>query len=141
MAGAEVRAAKLYQWVDESGVTQFTQHPPPGVESREMTVRGLPRPDAPAQEEGSEDGGSPSSPNDRERSPEEARFVPSAPDREAVRAARETNCANARAELQALEASPRLRKRGPDGEVTWVVGDERQARIDAARARVAEYCD
>ncbi len=141
MAAAHAEGVTLYKWKDASGVTQFSERVPAGVDAERISVgtqAPAPAAEAPAEEsgpaEGEENGAG-------EAAPGETKTVPVPPDPEAVAAARRQNCEAARKELEALSNSPRLRTTGPDGEVTWVLGEEREARMDAARAAVGRFCE
>lgn len=142
MAAAHAGDVTLYKWTDETGVPQFSGHPPAGVGSEAITIRTqapvTPAAEAPAEgpepAAGEEDGVA----DDVEG---ETKTVPVPPDPEVVAAARQQNCQAARKELESLSNSPRLRVRSADGEVTWIQGEEREARLDAARAAVSRFCE
>lgn len=144
MAAAHAEGITLYKWADEAGVPQFSEHPPAGVDSERITVRTqAPAPAAagapPAETaatygDGEGDGAG-------EVAPGTTKTVPVPPDPEAVVAARQQNCKAARKELESLSNSPRLRTTGPDGDTTWILGEEREARLDAARAAVGRFCE
>ncbi|MDZ7752606.1 MAG: DUF4124 domain-containing protein [Gammaproteobacteria bacterium] len=142
MSAAQAGGVTFYKWTDEAGVPQFSGQPPAGVDSEVITVRtqapatpkaeGSPDESAPAAGEGDGTG---------EDVEGETKTVPVPPDPEAVAAARQQNCQAARKELESLSNSPRLRARGADGEVTWIQGEERETRLDAARAAVSRFCE
>lgn len=143
MAATHAGDVTLHKWTDEAGVPQFSERPPAGVASEEITVRTsaptTPGAEAPPQEvapsqDGQGDGAD-------EAVEGETKTVPVAPDAEAVAAARQQNCEAARKELESLSNSPRLRTTAPDGETTWILGEEREARLDAARAAVTRFCE
>jgi hypothetical protein len=132
-------ATTLYRWVDEDGVAQFSQYPPPGREAERMEARPPTPPDAPA---GPQAGGPPIDAPGEAPGPGEAPEQPAGDGAGAMPPeVRARNCAAARRNVAGLEAAPRLQETAPDGSVRWVVGAEREARLEAARARVREYCD
>ena len=136
LATSSVSHAAFYKWVDESGVTHFSESPPPAGHYEEMQ---LPSPaeeadteqqsaDAPA---GIQDaaGGQPqtSSPNDDK---EQAK----------VQAARELNCQLAKERLTVLENHDRIRYTETDGKVRLLSDEEKQAKLGEARKMMEEMC-
>jgi len=132
----------LHKWTDEAGVPQFSGRAPAGVDSQRITVQ-TQAPAAQATEAPAEDPELAAQEEDGAGKgvEGETRTVPVPPDPETVAAARQQNCQAARKELESLSNSPRLRARGPEGEVTWIQGEEREARMDAARAAVGRFCE
>lgn len=129
--------ATIYKWVDEHGVTQFSQFPP--VNQAAEQVRGAPPPaDDPAvarerleqQLEGF----------DERRAAQETERQEQAQQQE-QQALRQRNCAAARHNLQVLERTGRTRVQTEDGEVTYLSDEQRQERVEAARQAVKKYCD
>ena len=131
--------AEVYRWVDENGVTIYSQTPPLGqVEAESITTPPPP----------------PTDPNetweDLNRQWQEMQ------DREDARkdqkeeaakeaknqAARAKNCRAAQYNLQRLVGGRfRMRIREPDGGYRFLPPEERQAKIERARQMISENCD
>lgn len=129
--------AAIYKWVDEKGVTHYTEQPPPDGKGQEIEPR-LPQaskqtthPPA-SKPEGSK--GANDQPTDQVNGkPKEVLTV--SPDQLAEQ------CQKARQRLQQLESSPRILYRGADGEMIRAPEEERQRMIDEERKRIELYCE
>lgn len=128
----------MYKWVDENGVTQFSQFPPTRQEAEQVRDTAPPPSEDPEavrerlerQLEGL---------NERQQAREEARQQ-QVQDREA-KALRRRNCETARHNLGVVERSNRIRVETAPGEYTYLNDDERLQRLENARQRVREFCD
>ncbi|MGK0673114.1 MAG: DUF4124 domain-containing protein [Halothiobacillaceae bacterium] len=119
--------AAIYKWVDERGVTHYTEHPPASGKGQEIQPR-VPPPATPAAPPAAK------APRTTEQtSPHEVMAIPAEKMAE--------QCRNARQRLQQLEASPRLLIKGPDGEMQRVPEEERQRMMDEERKRIQLYCE
>jgi hypothetical protein len=138
LAGAQ---AGMYRWVDENGVTVYSQTAPPSGEA--IPIRKQPGPSAEETAKARE----------RLRGQVEQSFdakedAKQAQEKEADQAGqakesqhKKDNCQAARQNLQALENLGARMVRMPNGEYTRLPEDEVVKRKEEARAQVKEYCD
>lgn len=133
---APIAHSDVYRWVDEQGVTHFSDAPPAKGQSEKISVPvSTPDPEAEMRL------------NQMIRLQEQARQerLNKAQEQErqaAEKAARDEACRKAREQLQTLEAGPaRMLITEPDGTQRWLAPDERLARIAAAQKRVSDTCD
>lgn len=134
-------AAQVYRYVDEQGVTVFSQHPPPGAAGTPVeSVPVAPPPPAAATEAA------------RERLREqieqsfdqrEAQAQSAAEARVAAAEAAEraSACAAARTNLETLQGNPARRLWRPDGTLFLPSAAERDSLIAEARAQIEAHCD
>ncbi len=122
--------AAPYKWVDEHGVTHYTQLPPSGKSAQEVNV---PKPRAPAPPTASAPAASGTGPADASgKSP--------AADADETARIRQENCRRAQENLSVLETNRRIRVK--DGETYRVIGeDERLQNIERQRQMIKDYCD
>ena len=125
-------ATQLYRWVDENGVTQFSQQPPAEDQYQRLQVKPAPElgtgslapaPDASAEEQ--------------TEATEPAAAPQPTPEQQAKLA---EQCDALRANLTTMQNNPRLRRTLEDGTVERIGEDERQAMIAKAQADLQEYC-
>ncbi len=129
-------AAKTYRWVDENGVTVYSQSPPPSGTATEIEP---PPPPAVSPEEAwrrlnvqrqmLED-----LREDREL---EKRL---AKEKKAEEERLKRNCEAARRNLAGYIARPHARQKGADGEYRYITEEERQERMRKAREQIKENC-
>ena len=119
-------ATQLYRWVDENGVTQFSQQPPAEDQYQRLQVKPAPElgtgslapaPDASAEEQ--------------TEATEPAAAPQPTPEQQAKLA---EQCDALRANLTTMQNNPRLRRTLEDGTVERIGEDERQAMIAKAQA-------
>jgi len=132
--------AKSYRWVDENGVTVYSQKPPPSGAATEIKP---PPPPAISPEEAQrkldaqrqmlED-----LKEDRELKKKEAT------EQKEVSKRQKSNCEAAQKNLATLTSRPharaRARQKGPDGEYRYITKEARQEKITAAKKQVQENC-
>jgi hypothetical protein len=134
-----VTAADVYKWVDENGVTNYTQRPIKGVESKRPR-----RQIADAPQEAEESAPAAEKPEmvlteDQQamlnelKAKEAARLVE-------VAKIREANCTKSHKVLERLTAKDRIRVREHDGTERVLPHDELQARIADAHQGIATNC-
>lgn len=127
VVAAPVAAAQVYKWVDEDGVTHYTQQPPPGGEAQVIDPNvAEPSAAAPAGGSGEDtaaagDGSGESSGDDGD-SQSMAEF-----------------CNQLRDEAQLL-ASDRPVKVQSGDRVTDLTGEARQQRLASTRSQIEQYC-
>lgn len=130
--------AEVYRWVGPDGVTVYSRRPPPDAPAAE--IREAPAPSA----------------EDAQRSDarvralveqefdqrfEAQRAAEEAAKQSAVKAQRQTNCAAARRNLEALENLGTRMVRTPDGEYLRLSEADREARMAEARGQIEQNCD
>jgi hypothetical protein len=125
----------FYKWVDQNGVTQYTQTPPPAGNYQEL--HSLP----PASGSNSEQQQTESAPakQDAAGAAEEAP-PPDDQDHAAHEAARRQNCQLARERLSQLENHARIRYTAADGSVRVMGEAEKQAKLTETRKMIREMC-
>jgi hypothetical protein len=129
--------ADVYRWVDENGVTVYSQTPPPegGADKIKPNVSTPSRSAAGTQKQldamrkDLDEYLKDKSEAKQERREQEKR--------EKIAAA---NCVTARANLENLEAAAGRLIRLPDGSYTRLTEEERQQRLDEARKATDDYC-
>ncbi len=134
MLCSHAMAAKLYKWVDENGVTQFSQQPPANDQYERMNVTAPPKLGsdmAPAAAD---------TPNEEETQTGEGDAAAKKAERE-QQAMREAQCAKLREDLTTLENNPRLGRTNEAGEMERIGEDDRQAMMAKAREDLAAYCN
>jgi len=128
--------AGMYRWVDENGVTQYTQTPPPNQDADRL------RPPPPPAEDPK---------TARERLDRQLQAVDDRrEDRDLADAERrkqaekrkiaEQNCQNARTNLERLDRAGNRLILMPDGNYQRMAEEDRQRRIEEARKVVNENC-
>jgi hypothetical protein len=129
---------KTYRWVDENGVTVYSQSPPPeGTTATE--VQPPPPPATPSDEAWQKLNQQrlklQDAREDRELELEKKRK------QQAEEEKRRKNCEIARKNLERLEGPPIRLMRTPSGDYQPMTEEERQAKREEARAQVKEYCN
>lgn len=122
-------ATRIYKWVDDDGVTQYTQQPPPKGEAVLMdpdTGVGTPDPDAP---QPADDGG-----DDSEDAAAAGGSGGGEPDTV------EAYCERLRERVQLLAGDQSVRLKRDDGTIETLDDDARQARRTDLEAQIAEHC-
>lgn len=123
--------AAIYKWVDEKGVTHFTEQPPASGQGEEVQ----PRVYAPAPSATPPAGEAVEKPEPKAEpvAPKSVMTIP--PEQMAEQ------CQQARQRLMKLESSPRILYRGEDGEMIRAPEEERQRMMDDERKRIELYCE
>ena len=114
LAGADaVAAGEVYQWKDASGVTHYSQTPPPKgqYQQRQITDKGA-------------------------AAPQRVEAATAKP------GAENAQCATARANLEALKGSNPVHEADADGKPGRALSDgERSSQLELANAAVKAYCN
>lgn len=130
-------AGKMYRWVDENGVTQYTQTPPPKGDAKEIKPPPPPAVD-PAEAQRQLNAQRQKLEDLREdRSLAKQKSTESAEEK----AAKAKNCQAARDNLKKLQENPRGRWMQKDGTQTRYTDEQRQAKIKEAQDQIKEFCD
>ena len=125
-------ATQLYRWVDENGVTQFSQQPPAEDQYQRLQVK-----PAPELGTGSLAPAADASAEEQTEATEPAAAPQPTPEQQAKLA---EQCDALRANLTTMQNNPRLRRTLEDGTVERIGEDERQAMIAKAQADLQEHC-
>lgn len=129
--------AAMYKWVDDKGVTQYTQYPPP-----DHKVEVISPPPPPAEDP---DGAQKKLEATLQKLDEERKANTEAKE-EATKSAeiakqRQQNCLAARGNLEKLTTGGRRRVTGLDGVATYLPEEERQQKITEAKEAIKKFCD
>jgi hypothetical protein len=129
-------AGKMYRWVDENGVTQYTQSPPPKGDATEVKP---PPPPAVSPEEAQR------KLNAQRQQLEDLREDRSLAKQKTKEGKEEKelntkNCQLARNNLKRLQENPRGRWMQKDGQQTRYSDEERQTKIKEAQDQIQEFC-
>lgn len=130
--------AEMYRWVDESGVTVYSQRPPPDAPA--TTIAPPPKPN-PAETERAYDRLKDQVTRDFDAKEDQQKQAEAQAKRAEVQATRSNNCAIARKNLQTLEALGARRLLTSDGEYKRISDDERAKRIQTMQKAIEENCD
>lgn len=132
-----IAADSAYKWVDEEGVTHYSQRLPPDQESKKMA----PPPPAPDK---------PKTPSEslkarlerleREQAAREKAAKQQTQEQE-QHATRKRNCEAARKNLQLYEGNPHWRIGDNSGNYTRLSDEERHARITEAKQQIEANCN
>lgn len=124
---APVAAAQVYKWVDEDGVTHYTQQPPPGGEAQVID------PDVAQPTAAPPAGGS----GDEAAATGDASGESSGDDGDTQSMAE--FCSQLRDEAQLLASDRPVKVQSGDS-VTDLSGDARQQRLQETRGQIEQYC-
>jgi len=131
--------ARVYRWVDENGVTIYSQTPPPGQVEAE-TIAPPPPPPTDANETWENLNQQWQEMQDREDARKDQKEETT--NKEETREARAKNCEAAQHNLKRLvEGRFRMRIKEPDGGYRRLPAEERQAKIEKARQVIQDNCD
>ena len=127
----QTMAATVYKWVDESGVTHFSEHPPKNTETT------LIKPKTGHSE--------PVNYDDKGKALSEEASKAAAESKEAAEKLAEAmkdpeRCASARKNLETLQNNARVKVKGEDGEYRFLTQDEMQDRLKTTQDAVRESC-
>jgi hypothetical protein len=122
----------VYKWVDASGVTHYSETPPPNAETRELPIQASP----PAP------GGEAAAPSEAPAQPAAAPQGASTREAEAKRASdtRDTYCAIAQRSVQVLKSSNPVVELNGEGQEMILSAEQRAAALADANRRVDKYC-
>lgn len=133
LAAGSAAAGDIYRWRDAAGGVHYGEAPPLGIRAERVWPPPPPGP----------------SPNldalkarDEASAKARAEAAVASAKQAAADAAMADRCAQARGQLEYLDARPasRIAKAGPDGELQRLTAEEHDARRASAEARVAENC-
>lgn len=129
--------AAMYKWVDDKGVTQYTQYPPP---DRKAEVIVPPPPPAEDPEGAQKKLEATLQKLDEERKAKATAQEESQKTADEAKQ-RQQNCQTAQSNLEKLTTGGRRRMIGPDGVASYLPEEERQQKITEAKEAIKKYCD
>jgi 23S rRNA pseudoU1915 N3-methylase RlmH len=135
--------ATIYKWVDEKGVTHYSETPPPGQKSQEIEVRPVPRADAESasasrkswQERDVEFQKRYAERLEAEKKETQVKEITRRLDALAIR-----QCARAREDLEILKNAARVYKHDEKGEGHYMDAAERAREIKAVEEEIRSVC-
>ncbi len=127
--------AKIYKWVDENGVTQYTQYPPPRGDSTEVNVPNAPSASPELQRKELQERLEAFNKRRDERLRQEQETAEQRAEREKLAA----DCQRLRDELATMRNNPRLMEDTEDGPVR-MTEERRQERISLAEQQLNDFC-
>lgn len=136
LAGVGLAQAAMYKWVDENGVTQYSQYKPQGKDAEVMVPPPPPAEDPEGaqqqlettlQKQAEQDKAEATAEDEQAKSEERTKLI-------------EKNCQTARDNLAKLTAGGRKRIVGPDGVATYLTEEDHQAKIAEAEQNIEKYC-
>lgn len=127
--------AVFYKWVDENGITQYTQSPPPSGHYQTLSSP------APAVSTSEQQPAAAPSPRQDSASAPATTPPPDDPQLQAKhQQQRQQNCRLARQRLTQLENHARIRYTAADGSVRVMGEEEKQAKLVETRKMIQEMC-
>ena len=122
-------ASKFYKWVDDNGVTHYTQSPPPegvtGKEVRTSTNASSDQEEELENLEATRKAAAEQRADDAKQRAEQVSQQPSASDKEAM----EKRCTQAKANLETLRNKPIVRQENPETGELEVVDENKRAEL------------
>ena len=128
--------AKLYKWVDENGVTQYTQTPPPKADFSQVKPPAKPAVDPKKAQSDMEK----RLEAFKERRDGSLESKAEADKEAAEKAAKTEKCNKARKNLAFLQSHSRVRTTDKDGKATLLGEEKRQEKMKNSREVIKKYC-
>jgi len=128
--------AKSYRWVDENGVTVYSQKPPPSGNATE--IKPPPPPAIPPEEAQRRLDAQRQKLEDLREDRELKKKESSEQKAEAQR--KKSNCEAAQKNLAGLISRPHARIKGEDGKYSYLTDEARQKKIEEAKQHIQENC-
>lgn len=128
--------ARLYKWVDENGVTQYTETPPPKGDF--SSVKPPPKPAVDPQR--AQDDLEKRVDAFQQRRDDSAKGKAEANKKATEKAEMAAKCEKARKNLTFLQSHARIRTTDKDGSATQLSEEKRQEKIKQANEAIKEYC-
>ncbi|MDZ7787474.1 MAG: DUF4124 domain-containing protein [Halofilum sp. (in: g-proteobacteria)] len=133
---APLQADEIYKWVDEEGVTHYSQQPPPSGDAARVGVDSPPDEELERERQEMEATGERLEARREERREAERQARTNAAEREQ----REQRCADLRSSLSKLTENRRLLVPDGEGNVRRLPEEERQERVAERRRQIEEEC-
>jgi hypothetical protein len=133
---APLQADEIYKWVDEEGVTHYSQQPPLSGDAARVGVDSPPDEELERERQEMEATGERLKARREERREAERQAQTNASEREQ----REQRCADLRSSLSKLTENRRLLVPDGEGNVRRLPEEERQERVAERRRQIEEEC-
>lgn len=130
-------AAKLYKWVDENGVTQYTAYPPLKGNFKELKKPAKPAV-APAKAQSDLEK---RLENFNKRRDDSAKSKAESSKKAAEAADSKANCAKAKKNLDYYTTHPRVKFKDKDGNVVFLGEEQRQKKMQDIRDVIKKVCN
>lgn len=132
-----IAAAEIYKWVDEDGVTHYTQEPPPSSDASRVDVTQRDQAEVKREQQEME-----RTEADLEAAREQRRASEKkAKQAEQEQARREKRCAQLRENVEKLATRRRLLVPDGEGDVRRLSEEERKQRLAERRAEIEAHCN
>ena len=129
-------AAKLYKWVDENGVTQYTAYPPPKGDYKNIKA-----PPKPAVEPAKAKSDLEQRIEDFNKRRDDGSKSKAEADKKSAEAAEnKAKCAKAKQNLEYYETHPRIKFKDNDGQVSVLGEEQRQKKMQDIRDVIIQVC-
>lgn len=134
---APLHAAEIYKWVDEDGVTHYSQRPPPSGDAARIGVDRPPDKEIARERREMKQTGERIEERREQRQEAEQQARKDADQREQ----REARCADLRSSLTKLTRNRRLLIPDDEGNVRRMPEEERKERVAERRRQIEEQCE
>jgi hypothetical protein len=138
LAALGAGAQTMYKWVDEKGVTHFSEYPPPDAKTEKKATKVTPKVTPPGS------GGSydPNAWKSREAEAKKRQVDRGQQEQASAKdsARRAEACDRARSRVAFLESSGVVFRTNADGTRTYMEEKQKEAEIAQARDQVRQYC-
>lgn len=126
--------ARMYRWVDDNGMTVYSQSPPPSGEATEIKVNTSTA--APSQKPATD-----SSPKAETAAPEKKAAGPTQAEIDESNRIKAENCKAATSNLKLYENLGNKLVKTPDGLYKRLTEEERQQKIQESKDVMSEFCE
>ena len=138
MTTLPIAAQSMYKWVDDKGITHYTDAPPPDGKGQKIDVRPAPpsspvKPPSDFRQKELETRG--------ERAQKEREAKKAVADEERDAAVRKRRCIDAQSQLQVLRMQRPVFQTDEKGERVFLDDRQRQAELDKWQERAKTYCE
>jgi Domain of unknown function (DUF4124) len=130
-------AAQMYKWVDEKGVTHYSETPPPDGKANKIDIKSS-GPDAPS---GAADWKQKELDARQQRIQKEQQEQQQKTQEQNVLTARQKNCVEAQRQLANVQAARPVFTVDEKGEKVFLDDKDREREIDGWKANVRKYCE
>jgi hypothetical protein len=128
--------ARSYRWVDENGVTIYSQSPPPS--GKATIIKSPPPTNADPDETMKKLKARLDAMEEARKKESEANDKKSSAEKSAE--IKKKNCETSKKNLATLEQSPRVKLKTDDGNYKMLPDEERKAEIEKAKQGIEKYC-
>ena len=129
--------AKMYRWVDENGVTVYSQTPPPSGDATELNIA-APKPASQPEAEPTTSVEPTDATQEEKQATEDEEMAKKKAESDKIKA---ENCKAARHNLDVYTNIGNRLLKTPDGLYERLSDEEREKRIKQEEGRIKEFCD